>query len=114
MASVVQRIFNYFAVALMLVGAAAVVFSNTRVLSPTFMLVAAVPFLVQLLARTPDAPAGLRLAAMALNWIAAVLVGSLAGAALTGIGGAFGLVPIFGSATALYVWNAVSIAIQSI
>jgi len=112
MAEVLQRIFNWFVLALMLFGAAVLVMTGTRILSPTFMLVAAMPLLVQLVARPPDAPAGLRLLAMAVNWVAAVLVGSLAAVALTGIGGNFDLFPLLGGAAVLYGWNALSVALR--
>ena len=114
MAEVLQRIFNWFALALMFLGAAVLVVTGTRILSPGFMLLAAVPLLVQLLARPPNAPAGLRVLAMAVNWVAAVLVGSLTAVALTGIGGTFDLYPLLGGAAVLYGWNAVSLATTSI
>jgi hypothetical protein len=113
MAVVFQRIFNWFALGLMLLSAAALLLSDTRILPPNFMLIATVSLLVQLFARAPNAPVGLRLMAMAVNWVAAVLVGSLAAVALTGIGGTFGLCPFLGSAAVLYGWNAVSVARQA-
>jgi hypothetical protein len=114
MTDVLQRILNWFGLALMLVGAVALVVTGTRVLSPNFMLLAALPLLVQLLNRGAHAPTGLRLLAMAINWIAAVLVGSLAAVALTGIGGNFGLYPLLGAAAVLYGWNAVSVAVTAL
>ena len=110
MAEVLHRIFNSFALAVMLLGAAVLLLSDSPVLPPHFMLVATVPLLVQLFARTPDAPVALRVLAMTTNWVAAVLAGSLAAVALTGIGDAVGLTPMLGSAAALYGWNAVSMA----
>lgn len=114
MAVVLQRIVNWFALALMLVGTASLVLSDTRVLPPSFLLVATVPLLVQLLAGAPNASTGLRVAAMALNWVAAILVGSLAAVALTGFGGTFQLSPLLGSAALVYGWNALSVAMTPI
>jgi len=114
MAALLQRIFNWFGLGLMLTGAAALLWSDTRVLPPNVMLIAAVPLLMHVFVRPPNAPVGFRIAAMLVNWVAAVLAGSLAAVALTGMGGAAAVVPVLGSAALLYGWNAVSIAMTSI
>ena len=114
MAALVQRIFNWFGMGLMLLGAAALLNSDSHVLPTHFVLLAAVPLVIQIFARAPEAPVGLRIAAMLVNWVAAVLAGSLAAVALTGIGGGGALTPLLGSAAVLYGWNAVSVAMTSI
>jgi FtsH-binding integral membrane protein len=111
--NVVQRILNWFALGLMLLGAAALLLGRSHILPPALMLVATVPLLVQLFAHASSGPVGLRLVAMALNWVGAVLAGSLAAAALTGIGGAFAISPFLSGAALLYGWNAASVAMAS-
>jgi hypothetical protein len=113
MTPLLQGISNWFALALMLVGALALLLSNASILPPDSMLLAAVPLVLQLLARGANAPGGLRIAAMAVNWVAAVLAGSLAAVSLTGIGGNLQLSPLLCSAAVLYGWNALSDAMRS-
>lgn len=109
-----QAVLNWFAVALMLAAGVILVVAEAPVATPEFMLATTVPLLVRLFARRPRAPAGARLLAMSINWIAAVLAGGLAAAAFTGIGGTYALFPLLGCAAFLYYWNAVGLALASI
>ncbi len=108
---VIQPILNWFGVALMTLGAVILALTGSAVATPGFMLTAAAPLLCHLFARRREASDGTRVLAMAVNWIAAVLVGSLAAVALTGISEASALFPLLGCAAALYGWNAVGPAL---
>lgn len=109
---VLQKISNWFVLVLMVVAADLLSITSAPIIAPRFVLIATVPLLVEILAsRTRPSP-GLRLLAMAVNWVAAVLMTSLAAAALTGIGGTSGLAPMLGVAAGLYVWNAIALCID--
>lgn len=106
-----QAVLNWFAVALMLAAGVILWMVEAPVTTPEFMVATTVPLLIRLFARRPRAPAGARLLAMSVNWLAAVLVGGLAAAAFTGIGGTYALFPLLGCAAFLYYWNAVGLAL---
>lgn len=108
---VLQRILNWFGVALVPCAGAVLVLTGAVEAIPGLMLVATVPLIARLAAASRAAPVGLRLLAVAANWTGAVLAGSLAAAAATGVGGAFSFFPILGCATGLYAWNAASLAL---
>lgn len=111
---VLQKISNWFVLALLMLAADLLSASRTPVVAPGFMLMAALPLLVELLASGVRSRAGLRLLAMAVNWIATVLMASLAAAAFTGIGGTSGLFPILAVAASLYAWNAIGLCMQGV
>jgi FtsH-binding integral membrane protein len=109
-----QAVFNWFAVALMLTAWAVLTATDAPVTTPSFMIASTVPYLVRLFARRPEAPPGAHLLALALNWLAAVIVGVLAGVAFTGIGGTYPLFPLLGCAALLYYWNAAGLVLASL
>jgi hypothetical protein len=110
----VQAVLNWFAVALLLTAWVILMAVDEPITTPNLMIASTVPFLIQLFARRPKAPAGARLLALALNWVAAVLVGVLAGAAFTGIGETYALFPLLGCAALLYYWNAAGLVLASL
>lgn len=109
-----QAILNWFAVALLLTAWIVLAAGDEPVTTPTFMIASTAPLLIRLFAFHPRARAGARLFALGLNWVAAVLVGILAGAAFTGIGGTYALFPLLGCAALLYCWNAAGLAFASL
>lgn len=88
--------------------------ADEPITTPNLMVASAVPFLIYLFARWPNASARARLLALALNWVAAVLVGVLAGAAFTGIGETYALFPLLGCAALLCYWNAAVLVLASL
>jgi hypothetical protein len=102
----IQAVLNWFAVALMLIAWIILTVADRPITPPSSIIASTVPLLVHLFARRTSSSEGARLLALATNWIAAVLVGGLAGAAFTGFGGAHALFPLLASAAALYYWNA--------
>lgn len=109
-----QAVLNWFAVALMLTAWVILAAAEAPITAPAFMIATTVPFLIRLLAYRPQARPGARLLALGLNWVAAVLVGALAGAAFTGIGGTSALFPLLGFAALLYFWNAAGLVLASL
>ena len=109
-----QAVLNWFAVALMLTAGIILAAADAPITTPNLMIASTVPLLIRLFAHRPGAPAGARLLALGLNWVAAVLVGALAGAAFTGIGGTYGLFPLLGCAALLYCWNAAGLVLASL
>jgi hypothetical protein len=112
--AILQRISNWFALSMMVVAAAVLVSSGAPIPAAKFLLLATAPPLASLCARGPRASSGVRVLAMAVNWIGAVLVGSLAGAALAGIGETLPLFPSLATAAVLYGWNAVTLALSAL
>ncbi len=109
-----QAVLNWYAVALMLSAGTILAVADAPITTPNLMIAATVPFLIRIFAHRPKAPAGARLLALGLNWVAAVLVGALAGAAFTGIGGTYPLFPLLGCAALLYCWNAAGLVFSSL
>jgi len=109
-----QAVLNWYAVALMLTASIILAVADAPITTPNLMIASTVPLLIRLFARRPEAPAGARLLALGLNWVAAVLVGGLAGAAFTGIGGTYTLFPLLGCAALLYCWNAAGLVLASL
>ena len=109
-----QAVLNWFAVALMLIAWIILAVADAPITTPNLMIASTVPLLFRLFACRPQAPQGARLLALALNWIAAVLVGGLAGAAFTGINGTYQLFPLLGCAAVLYCWNAAGLVLASL
>jgi hypothetical protein len=109
-----QAVLNWYAVALMLTAWIILAVADAPNTTPNLMIASTVPLLIRLFARRPEAPAGARLLALGLNWVAAVLVGALAGAAFTGIGGTYTLFPLLGCAALLYCWNAAGLVLASL
>lgn len=110
---VLQKISNWFVLALLMLAANLLAAMHSPVVGPRFMLVAAVPLLIEIWASGVRSR-GLRLLSMAVNWVAAVVMASLAAAAFTGIGGTFALFPILGVAAALYAWNAIGLGVRGV
>jgi len=108
-----QAVLNWFAVALMLGAWLILLVDDAPITTPNLMIASTVPLLIRLFARRPQAPAGARFLALALNWLAAVVVGALAAAAFTGIGGTAALFPLLGCAAILYYWNAAGLALTA-
>ena len=109
-----QAVLNWYAVALMLTAWIILEVVDAPITTPNLMIASTVPLLIRLFARRPEAPAGARLLALGLNWVAAVLVGGLAGAAFTGIGGTYTLFPLLACAALLYCWNAAGLVLASL
>lgn len=106
---------NWLGLALM--GAGAVLLSQSPLRSleaaRPALLVAAVPLAVHLAAAHAGCAPALRVSAMAINWLAALLFGSAAALALTEVASAAAVAPVFGGAAVLYGWNAVSLALDA-
>ena len=109
-----QAVLNWFAVALMLTAGIILAVDDAPITTPNLLIASTAPLLIRLFAFRPRAPEGARLLALASNWIAAVLVGGLAGAAFTGIGGTYALFPLLGCAAVLYCWNAAGLVRASL
>jgi FtsH-binding integral membrane protein len=97
----VQAVLNWFAVALLLTAWVILMAVDEPITTPNLMIASTVPFLIQLFARRPKAPAGARLLALALNWVAAV-------------GETYALFPLLGCAALLYYWNAAGLVLASL
>jgi FtsH-binding integral membrane protein len=110
----VQAVLNWFAVALLLTAWVILMAADEPIATPNLIIASTVPLFIQLFARRRKASAGARLLALALNWLAAVLVGVLAGAAFTGIAGTYALFPLLGCAALLYYWNAAELVLASL
>jgi hypothetical protein len=109
-----QVVLNWYAVALMLTAWIILAVADAPITTPNLMIACTVPLLIRLFGRRPEAPAGARFLALGLNWVAAVLVGGLAGAAFTGIGDTYPLFPLLGCAALLYCWNAAGLVFASL